>query len=253
MELSRAWDFERAMQDRWAPRRREFEYGTALYNDSLRRVYDSNFVRLERGFDTLTADIVESCVEELQGSLRHRKVMIPDEQAGARVAGELSRRGWNAYVLVTMAYRGPRVRPELSPSPVVAEQVDPRAVRGVRTQALDDGKRDDEAREQIVAFTELMAGAADATRVYAAWAAAFIGAFCVLFQGAGVAQIDEITTLERWRRRGLGTAVVETALRAALADGDNVFLVADDGDWPKEWYARLGFEPIGRRYELIRS
>src|SRR3954454_22777177 len=110
MELSRTWEFERAMQDRWARSRVEFEYGTALYNDSLRRVYDTNFVRFERGFDKLTADLVESCVEELQGSLRHRKVMIADEQAGARVAGELRRRGWSAYVLVTMAYRGPRSR-----------------------------------------------------------------------------------------------------------------------------------------------
>ena len=30
------------------------------------------------------------------------------------------------------------------------------------------------------------------------------------------------------------------------------FLVADEGDWPKEWYARLGFDAIGRRYELLR-
>jgi ribosomal protein S18 acetylase RimI-like enzyme len=253
MDLSRAWDFERGMQDRWARTLREFEYGTALYNDTLRRVYDTNFVRFERGFDDLTADLVESCVDELQASLRHRKVMIPDEAAGARVADEMRRRGWGVYALVTMAYRGPRVRPALSSSPVVAEQVDPRAVRGVRAQALDDGKRDAEAREQIVAFTELMAAAADVARLYAAWAAGFIGAFCALFQGDGLGQIDEITTLERWRRRGLGTAVVEAALQAALADGDDVFLVADDGDWPKEWYARLGFEPIGRRWELIRS
>ena len=251
MELRRAWDFERAMQDRWARSRVEFEHGTAIYNDSLRRVFDTNFVRFDRGLDTLTADVVEACAEELQGSLRHRKVTIASEEVGARVAHELTRRGWNAYVLVTMEYRGPRSRPPVS-GPVVAEQVDPRAVRGVRAQALDDGKRDDEARDQIVAFTELMASAAS-TRAYAAWAAAFMGAFCVLFQGDGLGQIDEITTLERWRGRGLGRAVVEAALQAALADGDEVFLVADDGDWPKEWYARLGFEPIGRRYELIRT
>ena len=66
-------------------------------------------------------------------------------------------------------------------------------------------------------------------------------------------QIDEVTTIERFRRRGLGTAVVAGALQASLADGDELtFLVADEGDWPKDWYARLGFEPIGRRYELLR-
>jgi ribosomal protein S18 acetylase RimI-like enzyme len=249
MELRHAWDFERAMQDRWARSRREFEYGTALYNDSLRRVYDTNFVRFERGFDDLTAEIVEASADELQASLRHRKVVIPDEQAGARVADDLKRRGWSYYALVTMEYRGPRSQPSVSSA---AEQVDPRAVRAVREQALDDGKRDVEARRQIVEFTELMAAAAS-TRVYAAWGDGEVGSFCVLFQGDGVGQIDEVTTLERYHRRGLGTAVVEAALSAAVADGDEVFLVADEGDWPKDWYARLGFEPIGRRYELIRS
>jgi hypothetical protein len=48
--------------------------------------------------------------------------------------------------------------------------------------------------------------------------------------------------------------VVGAAVRASLDAGDELtFLVADEGDWPKEWYARLGFEPIGRRYELLRS
>jgi aminoglycoside 3-N-acetyltransferase len=36
------------------------------------------------------------------------------------------------------------------------------------------------------------------------------------------------------------------------ADAKLVFLVADESDWPMRWYERLGFEPIGRRYELIR-
>jgi hypothetical protein len=43
-------------------------------------------------------------------------------------------------------------------------------------------------------------------------------------------------------------------MRASVADGNRTtFLVADDEDWPKELYARLGFEPIGRRYEFTRS
>jgi ribosomal protein S18 acetylase RimI-like enzyme len=234
--------------------RREFAYGTALYNDDLRRVYDTNFVRFERGFEELTGDVVEAVADELQASLRHRKVLIPDERAGARVAEDLKERGWRHYTLVTMAYRGPRERGgdgEADP-PRDAEQVDPRAVRGAREQALDDGRRDAEARDQIVAFTELMASVAP-TRLLASFSEGQIASFCALFQVDGVGQIDEVTTIERFRHRGLGTAVVEAALRASLADGDDLtFLVADEGDWPHEWYARLGFEPIGRRYELLR-
>jgi ribosomal protein S18 acetylase RimI-like enzyme len=149
-----------------------------------------------------------------------------------------------------MAYHGPRDRSAIEARD--AEQVDPRAVRGAREQALADGRRDAEALRQIVAFTELMATVAPA-RLLAAFSEGEVGSFCTLFQDDGTGQIDEVTTVDRFRRRGLGTAVVEGALRASLADGDDLtFLVADGADWPHEWYARLGFEPIGRRYELLR-
>jgi ribosomal protein S18 acetylase RimI-like enzyme len=233
--------------------RREFAHGTALYNDRLRRVYDSNFVRFERGFDDLTGALVEAEADEMQASLRHRKVLIPDEEAGARVADELRERGWRHYTLVTMAYRGPRDRAAAGgEQPREAEQVDTRAVRGAREQAHDAGRRDAEAHRQIIAFTELLATVV-ASRMYAAFTEGEIGSYCALFQEHGIGQIDEVTTIERFNRRGLGTAVVEAALRASLADGDDLtFLVADQSDWPHEWYARLGFEPIGRRYELLR-
>jgi ribosomal protein S18 acetylase RimI-like enzyme len=252
-ELERAWEFERALQDRFARSRKEFELGTALFDDSLRRVYDANFVRFERGFDELTAERVEAAADELQASLRHRKVMIPDEQAGARVAEELQGRGWRYYTLVTMAYRagGAATR---DPSDRAVEEVEPTALRAARERALDDGQRDAEARRQIVAFTELMA-AASPTRLFAARGDRDeIGSFCALFQGGAIGQIDEVTTLDQYRRRGLAGAVVSAAVRASLDDGDDLtFLVADEADWPKHWYARLGFEPIGRRYELVRA
>jgi ribosomal protein S18 acetylase RimI-like enzyme len=252
MELARTWSFESALQDRWARAKREFEYGTAIYNDQLRRVYDTNFVRFERGFDDLTGDMVESIADDLQASLLHRKVVIPDEAAGARVAEDLKDRGWRYFTLVTMVYRGRRERPAPAHGAPVAE-VAPEELREARSQGLDDGQRDTDARRQIVQFTELMAAAAP-TRMFAARADRDeIGSFCALFQVDGLGQIDEVTTIDRFQRRGLGTAVVEGALRASLAGGDEfTFLVADEGDWPKDWYARLGFEPIGRRYELLR-
>jgi ribosomal protein S18 acetylase RimI-like enzyme len=175
--------------------------------------------------------------------------MIPDEAAGARVGAELAARGWRHYTLVTMAYRGPRERPAATR----AEQVDPRALRGARELALVDGARDAEATRQIVAYTERMASAVP-SRLYAAWAEGEIAAFCALFQEGGTGQIEEVTTVERHRRHGLGGAVVEAALAGSLANRDELtFIVADEGDWPKEWYRRLGFETVGRRHEMLRT
>jgi ribosomal protein S18 acetylase RimI-like enzyme len=248
-EFARAWEFERDMQDRCARSRREFEYGVALYDDELRRVFDTNFVRFERGFEELSGDLVEDCVDELQGALTHRKVVIPDEAAGARVAEELKQRDWRYFTLVTLAYRG-----RAAEAVRAAEEVDPAELRDARHRALDDGRRDAEARRQIVAFTERMAEVGS-TRLFAARGDRNeIGSFCALFQEDGVGQIDEVTTVEQYRRRGLASAVVQAAVGASLdAGAELTFLVADEGDWPKQWYERLGFEPIGRRYELLRT
>ncbi len=248
--FSRAWAFEREMQDQCALTRTEFEYGTAIFNDQLRRVYDTNFVRFDRGFDQLTADIVVACADELQASLPHRKVMIPDEGGGVRIADELRAKGWRLNTLATMAYEGP---PKHEPVEGV-EQVEPKLLRDARQEGLMDGIRDPDARRQIVDFTERMA-AIFPTRLMAARAeSGEIGSFCALFQSRGIGQIEEVTTIERHRRRGLGDRVVGGALYASLAAGDELtFLVADEGDWPKDWYGRLGFVPIGRRFELVRA
>jgi ribosomal protein S18 acetylase RimI-like enzyme len=237
------------MQDRCARSRRGFEFGTALYDDELRRVFDSNFVRFERRFDELDGAVVAECADELQASLSHRKVVIPDAHVGARVAAELSERGWRYFTLVTMAYRGGEAPDGVRP----AEQVSPAELREARHRALDDGRRDAEARRQIVAFTERMARVGSTSLFAARGDRSEIASFCALFQEDGVAQIDEVTTVQQYRHRGLARAVVAGALRAALEAGaEFVFLVADEADWPMRWYERLGFEPIGRRYELIR-
>ena len=251
-ELDRAWGFECASHDLFARRRERFELGTAICDDTLRRVYDANFVRFERGFDELTGDRVEALADELQASLPHRKVVIPDEQAGARVADELRGRGWRYYTLVTMAHRGGHA--PLDSGERAVDEVDPAALRSARERSLDDGRRDAEARRQIVAFTELVAAAMPMRPFVALGDRDEIGSFCTLFQRDGIGEVDEVTTLEQYRRRGLATAVVSSAVRASLDDGDTLtFLVADESDWPKGWYERLGFEPIGRRYELLRA
>jgi GNAT superfamily N-acetyltransferase len=149
-----------------------------------------------------------------------------------------------------MAYEG---SPERAPVEGV-EEVEPDSLRDAREEALIDGTRDPDARRQIVAFTERMAAAAPSRLLAARADSGEIGSFCALFQRDAIGQIEEVTTIERHRRRGLGARVVGAALNASLAaDDDLTFIVADESDWPMQWYARLGFVPIGRRFELVRA
>jgi predicted GNAT family acetyltransferase len=66
-----------------------------------------------------------------------------------------------------------------------------------------------------------------------------------------VAQIETVDTLEEYRGRGLARSLVLAATDAALAAGaDLVLIVADDDDWPKELYSKLGFDPAGRFWQF---
>jgi predicted GNAT family acetyltransferase len=80
-----------------------------------------------------------------------------------------------------------------------------------------------------------------------------IAAMCELYARGSIAQIEDVNTLEEFRNRGLGRAVVRHAADVAVADGaDLVFLHALDDDWPKQLYTKLGFDPVGYVWSFVR-
>jgi hypothetical protein len=45
--------------------------------------------------------------------------------------------------------------------------------------------------------------------------------------------------------------VVARGVELAREDGhDVIFITADDNDWPKELYGRIGFRPLGRIWQF---
>ncbi len=68
------------------------------------------------------------------------------------------------------------------------------------------------------------------------------------------AQIEDVATLPVYRSRGLSRAVVLHAVVEARRSGaELIFLVADESDWPKELYGRLGYDAIGAEHVAGRS
>ncbi|HET8970878.1 MAG TPA: GNAT family N-acetyltransferase [Candidatus Nanopelagicales bacterium] len=62
----------------------------------------------------------------------------------------------------------------------------------------------------------------------------------------GVAELDALATLGPYRGRGYGLALMVAGMAlAAESDADLVVLTALSGDWPRHWYARLGFAELG--------
>jgi ribosomal protein S18 acetylase RimI-like enzyme len=69
-----------------------------------------------------------------------------------------------------------------------------------------------------------------------------------------VAQIEDVYTVPEARGRGHARALVTHAVAVAKADAPElIFIMADDDDWPKELYARIGFERTGRLLQFHKE
>jgi len=233
-ELDRVLAYLGATDERFADRRVPLPFGTALFCDTLPRVWDLNFVRVER--EVAPAILVAETDRVLEG-LAHRKVKMPFEPGPMPP-------GWKATCLLVMIHRGPT--PERDPR---VEEVSAEAL-GPRWEADD---RDAETIRQLV-DARLLRDSRIGARYFAAAVAGRYVSDCTLFSHGGVAEVDSVGTLEPFRGRGLAKAIVGSAVAEARRAGhDPVFLVAEEDDWPKELYRRLGFEEVGRIWELLRE
>ncbi|MEA2195148.1 MAG: hypothetical protein QOG42_1582, partial [Solirubrobacteraceae bacterium] len=90
-------------------------------------------------------------------------------------------------------------------------------------------------------------------RCFAAHDGADVRAYAKLRHRDAVAQVEDVAVLPEHRGAGLGRLVTCAALAAGLAlEPELLFIVADDEDWPKELYGRLGFVPMGRTRGYLR-
>lgn len=223
-------------------------HGTAMLTPSLPLVWQVNAIRVEdpeAGVEELSAE-----ADELQGGFAHRKLVVRDEQLGARLAPQLVAGGWNVFRLIVMVRRRPTDRP---PEPGTGAEVS----RELGAATLAAFRREQPFGWQDEAVRQLAEMDDRYTRVVAARDFASPpddpACACRLYTQDGIGQVDEVGTLEARRGRGHARAAVATAADAAAADGcARVFIVTDAADWPKELYRRLGFDEIGSTYEFLK-
>jgi ribosomal protein S18 acetylase RimI-like enzyme len=73
----------------------------------------------------------------------------------------------------------------------------------------------------------------------------------VVYTHDGLAQIEDVAVLRRFQGRGLSRRLIGHALALLAADHDTVFITAEADDWPRELYARLGFEHVEDRADFL--
>jgi ribosomal protein S18 acetylase RimI-like enzyme len=250
-ELERAVAFEEALRERCAERLVPFRFGTALFHDTLARVWELNLLRVDRP-EGATVDALVAEAERLHAGAghSHRRLAFHRDDAGSTLAPAFAALGWTVDRFLFMAYRGGGRRIETG----AVSEVDSRAIRPLREQIVraEPWAQDDEVVRQVLDAGELVARAGSA-RSFAVVVEGRVASCADLYSDGRVAQVEDVATLPEERGRGHASAVVVRAVEEAVRERHElVFLVADEDDWPKELYAKLGFTELGRKWTFLR-
>jgi GNAT superfamily N-acetyltransferase len=222
-------------------------------HDGLPSVHHLNAVILDAPLPAFVdAAAIARIADAWLGHLAHRYVVVDDGAAGERIAPELRRAGWSVQRTVFMCLRRAADRAARSG---VARQATADEIRAVE---LRMGREewpfgDDSLPARLVAGMDALR-AGTRSNCFVAGENGELSAACTLFlerARGGIAMLDNVGTLTASRRRGLGRAVIQAAVDAARASGCSPILVAADADdWPRELYARIGFEALGIQVAL---
>ena len=248
MTLERIVSYLRRTEEAIVDEVRPMEHVTALLTPSLPLVWQLNAVRVEE--PAAGARQLIAAAEDALGHAAHRKLVVHNEELGMHLAPTLSREGWNVYRLLVMVRDH---APERNAPSGAGAEVD----RDSGARALAAFRREqpfgwqEEAVQQLTAMDERY-GRAVRARDFAA-PPEDPAASCRLYTADGLAQVDEVGTVERRRNRGHASAAVLAAADVAAAEGcAPIFLLTDAADWPQHLYRRLGFTPIGQLYEFLK-
>ncbi len=251
-EAGRILAFEREFQRTTTRRTEPFAWGTAYLDERFPLRWDSNLLWVEEPLHGVGVQALADEADRILGGagIDHRTIIVDDEDA-ERLAFGLAELGYSRDRLVTMVHRHEPDRRSSEP----VEEVDAETFVPIVEEATrpEPHATSEEVVRQLAAHRRVTAEAFGA-RFFLARADGRPASRCELYVADGVAQIENVGTLEAFRGRGLARAVVLRALSEAKAAGcDLVFLQADDADWPKELYAKLGFEPAGRWSNFDRA
>ena len=250
----RAVEFLRETYRLRVERVERFDWGEVVATPSLPLVWDANFAVVERWQGS--AAELRTEIDRVLGSagFAHRRVVIPYEEVAAPIWEDVQQLGWEfAGRYLLMAQRRFPDRPA-DPRVEVLWVGDVDWAKGRRAMIESGPYGDDsELGGQLVELDRRLEREME-VRHLAAVVDGDVAAYAGLYLGDGIAQIEDVATLPAYRNRGLARAVVLQAVAEARRAGAGlVFLVADEADWPKDLYARLGFDVIGVEHVFGRS
>ncbi len=243
--IDRVLAFLRANVEKVADEVRPIEAGWVVKSPSLPAVWVVNHMRV--ALPLAFAPLVDLADRQLADS-RYVQITLENQDTGPGLEHAFRDAGWKTDREVLM---------------VLAAGPDHEADTSVVTDAGED-----EVLEIMLRWygeDELARGALDQLREYSrretrACRDRLFGvrssdgqlvAITKLRGDGSTAQVEDVYTVPEARGRGYARALVSRAAELARAEGhDLIFIIADDYDWPKELYARVGFRPLARLWQF---
>ena len=224
--------------------------GSIVRTRGLPLVWTLNQLRI--GAPAAFTDIV-ALADEHQADLPYRHVVVDDDATARQVADEFAHAGWTVEreVIMTLTEDADRV----VDAQAVIELSEEQMLSLMRRWAVEDYPDISGAGlEQLAEYNR---------REGNLWAERRFGvtgddgsalAVTKLRTSGATTWVEDVYTVPEARGHGFARMLVTHATeRARHAGGDLVFILADDDDWPKELYARIGFRPVGRAHVFHRA
>jgi len=248
--LARALAFQESIARGSAQTLVAVEGGFAVLDDRYAASYEHNQVYVT---GPVPAGALLAETERALRGRRHRQITVLNDALGRSLAPALHAAGYEQEQLVVMTLAGAPsgaaaagVQVERVPLERLREAVEQSWAQQYPAMSEMARRQLFERRSATAAACELSSHAVRAEGAVVSW--------CHLYRVDGEAQVESVNTLVGWRGRGFARAVVLDATAAALEGGcDLVFLVALRDDWPRHFYARLGFVPAGVQHSFLRA
>jgi GNAT superfamily N-acetyltransferase len=244
--------FDREMTERLSTRTESCRFGTAFYHEGFPRRWDSNFVWVEGSLEGVGAEELADDADDVLGraGLAHRQLYVAELERARRLTAGFEALGYEIDRDVTMVH----TREPDRWTDARAEEIDLATAKrfyATANREMEDGVYAADA-EMLADFHGVIAERVD-TRFFGATLDGEVVAACELYLIGRTAQVEDVFTLTEHRGHGLGRVVVLAAVRAAREAGaDLVHLYADDEDWPKQMYAKLGFDEVDRSMSFLK-
>ena len=247
--LERVLAFMRASFVRSADAARPIEAGVVLSTPSMPVVWSVNQLRVK---DSLGYPALVALADEQLADFAYRHIVVEHQLAGPALEQAFRAAGWKVERELLMILTGaPDRAADLS---VVDEAEEDEWLDVMARWYGEDTNTSTEWLAQLVAHSRRDARTNRDRLLGVRSGDGRLVAITKLRGDGSTAQVEDVYTVPEARGRGYARALVSRAAELARAGGhDLVFIVADDEDWPKQLYERVGFRALGRVWQFHRG